>query len=100
MGDLAKDICGLGRLRNVSVQVSCETWGSRGPRPPPRWSSASRSLVATVVIGADIRIVSSSRPAWICLGPKIFHGRLVRAALAGYEASKFDPRGPHLLGAI
>ena len=30
VGDLAKDRGGLSGLRNVSVHLGCETWGSRG----------------------------------------------------------------------
>ena len=64
VGDLTKDWGSLIGLRNVSVHVGCASWDGRGPRPTPRWKSASRDLVVTVVQGAAICTVSYGLPAW------------------------------------
>ena len=64
VGNLAKDWGRLIGLRNVSFHVGCASWDGRGPRPSPRWKSASRDLVGTVVQGAAICTVSFGLPAW------------------------------------
>ena len=73
MGDLEKDQGGLSGLRNVSVHLGSETWGSRGLWPPPRWRGASRDLVETFFQRAAIHIVSAGLPVWTLLGPSEFH---------------------------
>ena len=71
-GDLTKDWGGLGVHQNVSVRVGCEPWGSRGLRPPPKWSIAGRALVATIDGLTSIRKSSVGLPSWKCLDPKKF----------------------------
>ena len=64
VGDLAKDWGGLGGLHNVSVHVGYENWVIRGLRPPPRWRSVSRDLVAKLVYVTASLTLSSGIPAW------------------------------------
>ena len=51
--DLVEDIekyqDSLRGLCDFSVQVGCDPWGSRAPRPPPKWRSEIRDLVVTVI---------------------------------------------------
>ena len=99
VGDMSKNWGGLGGPCGASVHVGCGTWGSRGPRTPPKWRSSSRSLVKTAIQGAYSRTSSTSLPTQICLVPSVFHAQPVRSALAGCEASRSVPGETCFLGA-
>ena len=100
VGNLSKDQGGLGGLRDVSVHIGHEHWGSRGPQTPPSWRSDTRGLVKTVVQGASRRAISASLPAWKCLGPSTFNAPPVYISLADREASRSVPGGSRFIGAL
>ena len=54
---------GLRSLFDALVHVDCGPWGSRVPRPPPRWRSSSRVLIEAVVRGAANRTRLAGGPA-------------------------------------
>ena len=64
VGDTENDWGVLRGLHNVSVHVGYENWVIRGLRPPPRWRSVSRDLVAKLVYVTASLTLSSGIPAW------------------------------------
>ena len=100
VGNLAKDKDGLGGLRDVSVHIGHEHWGSRGPQTPPSWRSDTRSLFETVVQGEARRTISASLPACTFLGPSAFNALPVYISLAVCEASRSVPGGSRFIGAL